>query len=80
MQEEANVKQWILDRAEQGISTLGKDIFSFICLLTQGQVKPNKGAISKLCKQLKISSKTQKKRTEKQMRSTYSNEVEKFVN
>ena len=76
--EEGSILTWIRERAEKGTVTLGKDIINYIIILTQGQWKPTKGDISKLCKQLDISSKTQKKRNSKQMRSTYESEIANF--
>ena len=76
--EEGSILTWIRERAEKGTVTSGKDIINYIIILTQGWWKPTKGDISKLCKQLDISSKTQKKRNSKQMRSIYESEIVNF--
>ena len=78
LQHKDSIKEWVNQRAEKGVPTSAKDIISFISTLTDGQFLPTKGYISKLCKKLKISSKIQKKRNEKQMRPTYGTEVENF--
>ena len=77
-QQRESIKEWVNQRAEDGAPTSAKDIISFISTLTSGCFCPTKGFISKLCKRLKISSKTQKKRNEKQIRPTYDMEVENF--
>ena len=53
------------------------EIIDFIWKFTKS-FKPTKGYVSKLCKRLGVSSKTQKKRTSKQMQPTYSKKVEDF--
>ena len=76
--EERAVKEFITLQAEKAVPTSGKDIISFISTLSNGCFHLTKGFVSKLCQKLKVRSKTQKKRNNKQLRATYEDEVEEF--
>ena len=78
--QEKKIFEWIQQQAFEGLSTLAKEIIAYVTSLTGGSFIPKCFYISKLCKHLNVSSKTQKKRTAKQMRPTYSTEVEEFRN
>ena len=77
-EEKRAVKEFITFQAENAVPTSAKDIISFIFTLSSGRFCPTRGYVSKLCKKLKVRSKTQKKRNDKQLRETYGHEVEQF--